>query len=231
MAGCVTFLCFLASSHWPADVAVLLPCVLPYHPTPPCCCVHPQVHQLKGERSFHIFYQLVRGASKDKALKEQLKLPNKPNDYVYLSKSGCTVRHCSALGIGVCGLGALYCICSLWWQHPALLAPLLGHWLLLFVVVCCAVQDIDGVDDAADFKEVLSALSDIGVQQDDISTLLHTLSGILWLGNLKIEPVHADDSSKIKADAALCNAAGLLGLTEEDLAYAITHKKVSRPVS
>jgi len=59
-------------------------------------CVKPrgvaQVHQLKGERSFHIFYQLVRGASKDKALKEELKLPNKPNEFFYLSKSGCVVR-------------------------------------------------------------------------------------------------------------------------------------------
>lgn len=87
-------------------------------------------------------------------------------------------------------------------------------------------QEIDGVDDAADFREVLTALSDIGVQQEDISTLLRTLSGILWLGNLKIEAVHADDSSKIKPDAALNNAAELLGLTLKDLAHAITHKKV-----
>lgn len=82
------------------------------------------------------------------------------------------------------------------------------------------------MNDAADFQEVLAALSDIGVQQEDLDTLLRTLSGILWLGNLKIEPVHADDSSRIKRDAALSNAAGLLGLREEDLAHAITHKKV-----
>lgn len=50
-----------------------------------------QVHQLKGERSFHIFYQLVRGAGKDKALKAELKLPNKPSEFYYLSKSGCMV--------------------------------------------------------------------------------------------------------------------------------------------
>jgi hypothetical protein len=57
----------------------------------PLLCVL-QVHQLKGERSFHIFYQLVRGAGRDKGLKAELRLPNKPNDFTYLSKSGCMVR-------------------------------------------------------------------------------------------------------------------------------------------
>lgn len=89
-----------------------------------------------------------------------------------------------------------------------------------------AVQDIDGVDDAAEFSEVMAALSDIGVQQQEIDTLLRTLSGILWLGNLKIEAVHANDSSRIKADAALTNSAELLRLSEQDLSHAITHKKV-----
>lgn len=49
-----------------------------------------QVRQLKGERSYHIFYQLVRGC-KDKAEREMLRLPNKPTEYAYLAKSGCTV--------------------------------------------------------------------------------------------------------------------------------------------
>jgi myosin-5 len=91
---------------------------------------------------------------------------------------------------------------------------------------CSFLQDIDGVDDAANFTEVLEALSDIGLSPADIHALLCTLSGILWLGNLKVEPVHADDSSRIKIDAALSNAANMLGLREKDLAYAITHKKV-----
>lgn len=59
-----------------------------FSPTPN----HQQVHQLKGERSFHILYQLVRGAAADKGgLKERLHLPNKPSDFNYLSKSGCVV--------------------------------------------------------------------------------------------------------------------------------------------
>lgn len=73
---------------------------------------------------------------------------------------------------------------------------------------------------------MLEALADIGMSDQDIRALLSTLSGILWLGNVRIDAVHADDSSKVKTDAALSNAAAMLGLTEKDLAHAITHKKV-----
>lgn len=49
-----------------------------------------QVHQLKGERSFHIFYQLVRG-TKDEPTRKALRLPIKVTEFNYLNKSGCTV--------------------------------------------------------------------------------------------------------------------------------------------
>jgi hypothetical protein len=98
--------------------------------------------------------------------------------------------------------------------------------VLCITLSCFAVQDIDGVDDAKEYAEVMQALMDIGVRQDDITTLLRTLSGILWLGNLKIEAVHANDSSRIKADAALSNASELLGLEQGALVHAITHKEV-----
>ncbi|TMW58718.1 hypothetical protein Poli38472_010277 [Pythium oligandrum] len=44
------------------------------------------VYQVDGERNFHIFYQLLAGASP--ALKSQFKL-TKPQDYGYLNQSGC----------------------------------------------------------------------------------------------------------------------------------------------
>jgi myosin-5 len=72
------------------------PTTPPQHPTRNAP-LHPplQVHQLKGERSFHIFYQLVRAAGKDKALKAALRLPTKPQEFAYLAKSGCVVsRSC-----------------------------------------------------------------------------------------------------------------------------------------
>eukprot|EP00775_Hariotina_reticulata_P008956 gene8956-9132_t len=132
------------------------------------------VHQLKGERSYHILYQLVKGV-RDKALREALRLPNRPSDFHYLSKSGCV--------------------------------------------------EIDGVDDAANFEEVCAALADIGVTDQELSDLLAALSGIMWLGNLKVDSAYFDEASKIRADAALSNAAALLGLDEKQLAHALTHKK------
>jgi hypothetical protein len=200
-----------------------------------------QVHQLKGERSFHIFYQLVRGAGKDKALKAELKLPNKPSEFVYLSKSGCMVgtqldcgpsggrcsKYTAIVGVTSQLLSSGVCaVCLRAWLVQSCCFGSLISVSVVCAVLCCAVQDIDGVDDAKEFAEVMQALQDIGVQPDEISTLLRTLSGILWLGNLKIDPVHANDSSKIKSDAALSNAAQLLSLSEEALSHAITHKKV-----
>lgn len=88
-------------------------------------------------------------------------------------------------------------------------------------------QDIPGVDDAANFAEVLQALADIGLDYNSaIKPLLSTLSGLLWLGNLSIEAGASDDSSKVVADVALNNAAALLGVQEGQLTQAITHKKV-----
>jgi hypothetical protein len=67
--------------------------------TPPCSYVpslilatflHCRVvHQLKGERSYHIFYQLVRGAGK--AQRQELRLPDHPTGFRFLAGSGCTV--------------------------------------------------------------------------------------------------------------------------------------------
>eukprot|EP00882_Tetradesmus_deserticola_P029493 GHRQ01033038.1.p1 GENE.GHRQ01033038.1~~GHRQ01033038.1.p1 ORF type:complete len:327 (+),score=154.65 GHRQ01033038.1:84-1064(+) len=61
------------------------------------------VHQLKGERSYHIFYQLVRG-TKDKTQREALRLPGKPSDYNYLAKSGCTVGGAKRAAAATAGL-------------------------------------------------------------------------------------------------------------------------------
>ena len=45
-------------------------------------------HQSDGERNFHIFYQLLRGA--DDALRARMNLLRKPEDYRYLSSSSCS---------------------------------------------------------------------------------------------------------------------------------------------
>uniref|UniRef100_A0A061S4R7 Myosin-1-like isoform x1 n=1 Tax=Tetraselmis sp. GSL018 TaxID=582737 RepID=A0A061S4R7_9CHLO len=46
------------------------------------------VRQSEGERSYHVFYQLVAGAGE--AEREALRLPRRPEDFRYLRGSGCT---------------------------------------------------------------------------------------------------------------------------------------------
>jgi len=45
------------------------------------------VVQLPGERNYHVFYQVIKGA--DSALRKKLQLPLKCDDMEYLNKSGC----------------------------------------------------------------------------------------------------------------------------------------------
>lgn len=44
------------------------------------------VHQLNGERNFHIFYQLIRGLNSTKGV-SNCSLSENPDDYNYLSQS------------------------------------------------------------------------------------------------------------------------------------------------
>lgn len=46
------------------------------------------VHQQAQERSYHIFYQLVQGASDEE--RQRYLLPLHPEDFAYLASSGCT---------------------------------------------------------------------------------------------------------------------------------------------
>lgn len=48
------------------------------------------IRQGEKERGFHIFYQLIAGATPDQ--KNNLSLKD-PNSYQYLNKSGCTTVH------------------------------------------------------------------------------------------------------------------------------------------
>jgi len=89
------------------------------------------VYQTPNERNFHIFYQLLAGAS---AQEKRDFVLGKPEDYYYLNQSEC--------------------------------------------------YTVDGVNDAADYKEVREAMDTIGMTADEQNTVLRLVSSILHLGNV-----------------------------------------------
>lgn len=47
--------------------------------------------------------------------------------------------------------------------------------------------DVDGIDDAADWRDTLKAMSTIGIQADEQDSILRVLATILWLGNVSFK--------------------------------------------
>jgi myosin heavy subunit len=124
------------------------------------------VFQESGERSYHVFYQLLFGAP-DSLLAQfhLLEMKNHPNEVAYINQSGCL--------------------------------------------------RIEGVDDAADYQEVVEAQSLVGFPEGDSQVLLQMIAGILHLGNLHYE-VHPSDSEESminpQTEPSLLHASRLFGL-------------------
>ena len=47
-------------------------------------------------------------------------------------------------------------------------------------------QEIQGIDDGEMFNEVTAALVDVGISPEQQEVLFALLSGVLWLGNIKV---------------------------------------------
>lgn len=89
------------------------------------------VSQNPDERNFHIFYQILAGATGEQ--KSTLGLTN-PDYYFYLSQSG--------------------------------------------------TYKVDGIDDRQEFSDTMTAMSVIGISEEDQESILGLVAGILHLGNL-----------------------------------------------
>ncbi|CAO1621231.1 unnamed protein product [Jaminaea pallidilutea] len=124
------------------------------------------------ERSFHVFYQLLRGADKD-TLRELL-LTGNPNDYGYLKASR---------------------------------------------------QNVDGVDDTADWKELKGAFDTVGFSAAEQRNFFRIVAAILQVGNIEL----ADDRSeqaRITNGAQVEKVCHLLGIPEQELTKALLRPKV-----
>lgn len=120
------------------------------------------IGQSKGERSFHIFYQLLKGAPVD--VRQAIQLLPAAQDYRLLSESGC--------------------------------------------------YDIANVNDKANYDEMSSAMTSLGISAADKQSLFGILSALLRLGNIVFQDVKDECSIESSSKSALNIAGNLLGLNE-----------------
>eukprot|EP01133_Synstelium_polycarpum_P014572 gene14572-17226_t len=93
------------------------------------------IGRASGERSFHIFYQMLKGLSQAKLT--ELGLSQNASAYQYLRASNCV--------------------------------------------------DVATIDDVADFKAVIKAMTTLGLKENDQNSIWRTLAAILHLGNITFE--------------------------------------------
>ncbi|QDZ21725.1 myosin [Chloropicon primus] len=139
------------------------------------------------ERSYHIFYQLCKGASEEQREILHLKACS-ASDFDYLS--------------------------------------------------CSEVLDIEGMDDAEDFRVTQKAMSIVGISEEEQLDAMKVLSAVLHIGNIKFSDALESDSAvmdgsivKDECERHLKAAASLLGVPSDDLEQALTTRTIVAPDS
>lgn len=136
------------------------------------------VHQVEGERNFHIFYFMIAGF--DTAKRASLSLTSS-DDYRYLNASSTRV--------------------------------------------------VGGIDDAAEFADVVRAFNSVGVDQALQDTIFGALSGLLHLGNITFiaEETEEGDKAKIENSGQIQTTARLLSVSPEVLERVLTERTSVMP--
>eukprot|EP00736_Rhodelphis_marinus_P004893 Rmarinus@m.6382 len=130
----------------------------------------------EGERNYHSFYQLTKGASDEQRKKWEVMTPDQ---YHYLTIS--------------------------------------------------STMSVPNMDDAAEFKDTLKALGDLGFSTEDVDSLYRIVSGILHLGNVQLVPdagSGAEEGCRVQDTVPVTKAATLLGIPEDQLLKVITTRKI-----
>ncbi|XP_054826583.1 unconventional myosin-Ib isoform X3 [Eublepharis macularius] len=134
------------------------------------------VKQPRGERNFHIFYQILSGGSED--MLKTLKLERDFSRYNYLSLDSAQVN---------------------------------------------------GVDDAANFRTVRNAMQIVGFMDHETQSVFEVVAAVLKLGNIEFKPesrVNGLDESKIKDKNELKEICELTGIDQSVLERAFSFRTV-----
>ncbi|XP_056144822.1 unconventional myosin-Ib isoform X4 [Lampris incognitus] len=134
------------------------------------------VKQPRGERNFHVFYQLLSGASEDTLKK--LKLERDFSKYNYLSLDSANVN---------------------------------------------------GLDDASNFRTVRNAMQIVGFMEDEVQSVLELVAAVLKLGNIEFKPesrCNGFDESRVKDKNDLKEMCELLGIEQSVLERAFSYRTV-----
>jgi len=88
---------------------------------------------------------------------------------------------------------------------------------------------VRGIDDAADFKEMSSAMKQVGISSQNKDDIFNLVTAILYLGNIKFEQKKGgQDKCGITSGSksAVEKAAKLLSVSASDIAKALTHRTI-----
>lgn len=150
--------------------------------------------QSKGERNYHIFYQLCAGAPE--SIKQQLKLLN-PDAFQYLNK-GCTQYFCSKESNKLLNTNFKS-------KEHQKKGPLKDPML----------------DDYYDFQNMDKALNHMGVSEDERLSIYKVVAAVLHIGNISFSDSSEDSkggcSMSDSSEHSLNTASSLMGVDPIDL--------------
>ncbi|UMM12123.1 hypothetical protein L5515_001062 [Caenorhabditis briggsae] len=132
------------------------------------------LRQAPNERSFHIFYQLLKGLPKSQ--RDQFLLEDSLSKYKYLTHGD---------------------------------------------------SKLAGVDDGAEMKETLNAMSIMGLNDEEITGILRVVSAVMLFGNLEFSQENKNnDQATLLNDAVAQKIAALLGVNVTELMRAFLKPKI-----
>lgn len=85
--------------------------------------------------------------------------------------------------------------------------------------------EVEGVDDAADFEELVEAIRGMGISQDGEASIMSTLAGILHLGDMCFTSAK-DGSGRLEGGESVGLACSLLGIDAEDMRRAMCSRSI-----